>query len=101
VPQTWRNQRRFGHSLIAWAIDQHVTNRITFQNLESTAKDYFGLSISFRKLYEFKAYAAQYYAVTYDRILKKLVNGSIIHAEVAPHLTVVPTPSRYEAFQRM
>jgi predicted RecB family nuclease len=60
VPQTWRNQRRFGHSLIAWAIDQHVTNRITFQNLESTAKDYFGLSISFRKLYEFKAYAAQY-----------------------------------------
>src|SRR5919201_1534373 len=56
---------------MAWAIDQHVTNRITFQNLESTAKDYFGLSISFRKLYEFKAYAAQYYAVTYDRILQK------------------------------
>jgi predicted RecB family nuclease len=81
VPQTWRNQRRFGHSLIAWAIDQHVTNRITFQNLERTAKDYFGLSISFRKLYEFKAYAAQYYTVTYDRILKKLVNGSIIHAD--------------------
>jgi Transposase IS66 family len=81
VPQTWRNQRRFGHSLMAWAIDQHVTNRITFQNLESTAKDYFGLSISFRKLYEFKAYAAQYYAVTYDRILKKLINGSIIHAD--------------------
>jgi predicted RecB family nuclease len=81
VPQTWRNQRRFGHSLIAWAIDQHVTNRITFQNLERTAKDYFGLSISFRKLYEFKAYAAQYYAVTYDNILKKLINGSIIHAD--------------------
>lgn len=81
VPQTWRNQRRFGHSLIAWAIDQHVTNRITFQNLESPAKDYFGLSISFRKLYEFKAYAAQYYTVTYDRLLKKLVNGSIIHAD--------------------
>ena len=43
VPQTWRNQRRFGHSLIAWSIDQHVTNRITFENLERTAKDYFGL----------------------------------------------------------
>lgn len=50
---------------MAWTIDQYVTNRITFQNLESTAKDYFGLSISFRKLYEFKAYAAQYYRVTY------------------------------------
>ena len=81
MPQTWRNQRRFGHSLIAWTIDQHVTNRITFQNLESTAKDYFGLSISFRTLYDFKAYATQYYAVTYDRLLKKLVNGSIIHAD--------------------
>ena len=77
MPQTWRNQRRFGHSLIAWTIDQHVTNRITFQNLESTAKDYFGLSISFRKLYEFKAYAAQYYAVTYDRILKNWSMGPL------------------------
>ena len=45
------------------------------------ATAYFGLSISFRKLYEFKAYAAQYYTITYDRILKKLVNGSIIHAD--------------------
>jgi hypothetical protein len=34
VPQTLRNQRRFGHSLIAWAIHQHVTNRITFENRE-------------------------------------------------------------------
>jgi predicted RecB family nuclease len=81
VPQTWRNQRRFGHSLIAWAIDQHVTNRITFQNLERTAKDYFGLPIRFSKLHDFKAYAAQYYTITYDTILKKLVNGAIIHAD--------------------
>jgi len=81
VPQTLRDQRRFGHSLIAWAMDQHVTNRITFQNLERTAKDYFGLPIQFRKIHDFKAYAAQYYAITYDKILKKLVNGSIIHAD--------------------
>jgi hypothetical protein len=44
-------------------------------------KDYFGLPIGFRKLHEFKSYAAQYYTVTYDNILKKLVNGSIIHAD--------------------
>jgi len=62
-------------------MDQHVTNRITFQNLERTAKDYFGLPIQFRKIHDFKAYAAQYYAITYDKILKKLVNGSIIHAD--------------------
>jgi len=81
VPQKFRKQRRFGHSLIAWAIDQHVTNHITFQNLERMVKDYFGLPIGFRKLHEFKSYAAQYYTVTYDNILKKLVNGSIIHAD--------------------
>jgi Transposase IS66 family/RNase_H superfamily len=81
VPQTWRNQSRFGHSLIAWAIDQHVTNRITFENLERTAKDYFGLPIPYSRLHKFKAYAAQYYTVTYDNILKKLISGSIIHAD--------------------
>lgn len=81
VPKTFRKQKRFGHSLIAWTIDQYVTNRITFQNLERTAKDYFGLPIRFSQLHEFKSYAAQYYTVTYDNILKKLVNGSIIHAD--------------------
>jgi hypothetical protein len=50
VPQTWRHQSRLGQSLIAWAIDQHVTNRITFQNGESTTKDFCGLSIALRKL---------------------------------------------------
>jgi hypothetical protein len=44
-------------------------------------KDIFGLPIQFRKLHGFKSYVAQYYAVTYDNILKKLVNGPIIHAD--------------------
>jgi predicted RecB family nuclease len=81
VPKKFRNQKRYGHSLIAWAIDQYVSNRITFQNLERTTKDYFGLPIRYTQLHELKTYAAQYYSLTYKNILKKLVNGSIIHAD--------------------
>ena len=81
VPRTFSNQSRFGHNLIAWAIDQHVSNRMTFEILERTTKDYFGLSIGFRRLHGFKSHVAQYYTATYDNILKNLVNGSIIHAD--------------------
>jgi hypothetical protein len=35
---------------MAGAIDQQVTNRITFQHVARTAKDSVGLSMSFRKL---------------------------------------------------
>src|SRR5208337_4083634 len=81
VPKTFRNKKRYGHSLIAWAIDQHVSNRITFENLDRTARDYFGLPIPLSKLHQFKSYAAQYYTLTYDTLLRKLVKGSIIHAD--------------------
>jgi predicted RecB family nuclease len=81
VPQTFRNKRRFGHGLIAWTIDQHVANRISFENLERVLKDYFQLSIGFGRLHGFKALAARYYSATCTKVLKKLIDGTIIHAD--------------------
>ena len=81
VPQTFKTKTRFRHRLISWTIDQHVANRISFENLERTITDYFHLPIGFSRLHKFKALAARYYSVTCSNVLKKLVNGAIIHAD--------------------
>jgi len=81
IPKSFKKKTRFGHGLISWAIDQHVGNRITFENLERTIKNYFSLPIDYIRFYEIKTLAAKYYSETNDKLLKKLISGSIIHAD--------------------
>ena len=69
VSSAYTAKERYGHNLAAWAIHQHIANRITFQNLETTVKECFNLPLDFRKIYDFKARLAQYYDKTYRRIL--------------------------------
>ncbi len=81
VPRAYADQERFGHSLAAWAIHQHMANRITFQNLETTVRECFDLPLDFRKIYMFKERLARYYDKTYRRILDKLISGPLLHAD--------------------
>jgi hypothetical protein len=81
VPRAYTGEERFGHSLAAWAIHQHMANRITFENLETTVRECFNLPLNFRQIYDFKARFAQYYDKTYRRILEKLVSGPLLHAD--------------------
>jgi len=81
VPRAYTAQERFGHSLAAWAVHQHIANRITFQNLETTVRECFDLPLDFRKIHEFKARFAQYYDTTYRNILQKLISGPLLHAD--------------------
>lgn len=81
VPRAYTYQERFGHSLAAWGIHQHIANRITFENLETTVRECFNLPLDFRKIYQFKARFAQYYDKTYRRILEKLIAGPLLHVD--------------------
>jgi predicted RecB family nuclease len=81
IPIEYSAQRCYGHSLIAWAIHQHIICRVSYGNLERTAKDLFGLPINLSQLYKFKFTAAKYYKSTYGKILRKIVNGWIIHID--------------------
>src|ERR1035437_162748 len=81
VPRAYTCQERFGHSLAAWAIPQHIANRIPFENLETTVRECFNLPLAYQKIYEFKARFAQYYDKTYRRILGKLISGPLLHAD--------------------
>lgn len=81
VPGTYSDKERFRHNLASWAIHQHVANRITFENLATTAREYFHLPINVRDVYEFKARFAQYYSITYKKLMQKLVSGRLLHAD--------------------
>jgi hypothetical protein len=81
VARAYRGQERFGHDLAAWAIHQHIANRITFKNLEATVQECFALPVDYRKIYEFKARLAQYYGSTYQHILRNIVAGQLLHVD--------------------
>jgi hypothetical protein len=81
VSRAYTAKERYGHNLAAWAVHQHIANRITFENLEATVRECFNLPLDFRRIYAFKARFAQYYDKTYQRILQKLISGPLLHAD--------------------
>jgi len=81
LPNAYTEKERFGHNFAAWVIHQHIANRVTYQNLATTARECFSLPINFRKLYEFKARFAQYYGPAYKKLFESLVSGPLLHAD--------------------
>jgi len=81
VPRAYTLQERFGHNLAAWAIHQHISNRITFENLETTIRECFNLPLDFQRIHGFKARFAQYYDRTYRRTMEKLISGPLLHVD--------------------
>jgi hypothetical protein len=55
LPRAYTEKERFGHNFAAWAIHQHIANRVTFENLATTARECFSLPINFQRLHKFKA----------------------------------------------
>jgi predicted RecB family nuclease len=89
-PDQYLNHAKYGHSLKSWIVYEHVTHRASFENLEETLRDLFGLTVGFRDLHEFKSIMANYYTETYRGIMQRLGAGSILHAdETEVHLQQV------------
>ena len=81
LPYKYRHQKIFGHNLMAWAMQQHVCNRITFEHIAMTAKDCFNLPIPFQNIQRFKGCLADYYASTYRRLVSKVTTGKLLHVD--------------------
>jgi predicted RecB family nuclease len=80
-PSKIQRQKNFGHTLVSWAVHQYVVNGISLENIATSVREYFGLPLDHRTIWWFKFVAAKYYKDTYDKILKKIVNGCLIHAD--------------------
>jgi predicted RecB family nuclease len=81
LPKKFKKLPRFGHALKCWTLYQHVANRTSFQTLERTLKDCFGLVIGHHDLHRFKIELARHYKGAYANLLKKIVAGNLLHAD--------------------
>jgi len=61
---------KFGHSLKSWAVYEHVAHRASFENLEETLRDLFGVSVRFRDIHVFKSIMANYYRLHFLKNLQ-------------------------------
>jgi len=66
---------------MAWGVHQYISNRITLGNLALTVGECFGLDMSESHFQDIKEAAGKIYRTTYDRILKSILGGSLIHAD--------------------
>jgi predicted RecB family nuclease len=81
LPRKFKEVPRFGHALKCWAVYQHVANWTSFQTVSRTLWECFGLAVSFRDVYRFKAELARRYRGTYNGLLRKIVAGNLLHAD--------------------
>ena len=56
-------------------------NRTTFENLSKILQECFEIPIKYNKLYLFKTIAAKFYKRTYNRLLERIIDGNLIHAD--------------------
>jgi hypothetical protein len=70
-----------GHALKSWAMNQHVVHRTTLAHVAEMIKENFGLSVFHPDVCTFKMLVAHYYERAYQRLLEKLLSGSLIHAD--------------------
>jgi predicted RecB family nuclease len=80
-PETFQRLAKHGHSLVSWAIYQHVVYRTSIDRLTEMFAELFGLRVHASEVMGFKELAAGYYEPTYKAILARLVSGSLLHAD--------------------
>jgi len=81
VPPALKAKPKFCPTLKAWAMYQHIANRMSYQTIEAMYRECFGLRVSYSDIYGFKPDLATYYGPTYKSILNTLLTGSVLHAD--------------------
>ena len=81
LPRDYLRVDRYFHSLKSWAVYENVVHLSSYGKVVDKMRDYFGIPVTGSDVYVFKQLLAQYYAETYNLLLKKIVTGSLIHAD--------------------
>jgi predicted RecB family nuclease len=72
---------KYGPDLVAYTIYQNIEMRLPQSRVALSVNKLFGLYISRNTTNRFKAAAAQTYEGTYNRLLKRLCNGRLLHVD--------------------
>ncbi len=72
---------KYGRSLAAYTVYQNIELQLPQSRIASGVRQIFGLSISRHTVNRFKAVLAQDYVFTYDKLLKQLCGGHLLHVD--------------------
>ena len=72
---------KYGWNLIAYAMYQNIELHLPQMAIDSSMSKLFGLPLPHAWTNQRKAAAAQSYAITHDRLIKKLCSGHLLHID--------------------
>jgi predicted RecB family nuclease len=79
--QQHRRAPKYGSGLISWCIYQLLIGGQNLNRIHRSLCDLFGLSVPKGAVYKFKRTAASFYKGQYEKILKTILTGSLIHID--------------------
>ena len=79
-PQYAKLDKHF-HGLKSWLMYGHIENRFSFGSLRGLLKESFGLHVHEAEIHMIKGLLAHYYQETYERLLRRIVTGAVLHAD--------------------
>ena len=69
------------HGLKSWAIFQHVEHRTNLETVRKMVEEFFGIRILMPEIHMFKPLMARQYKPTYQKLLKKILSGNLLHVD--------------------
>ena len=103
VPNQHQRLDKHFHGLKSWVIFQHVEYRVSLETVGKMVEELFGIRILLPEIYMFKSLMAGNYRLTYQRLLKKILSGNLLHVDETEvrlqtgkgYVWVFPFPSVY------
>ncbi len=79
----------YGHNLLAWCLNQHVTYRISFERVGKMLLENFNIEVPNYKLFCLKSDLVEKYRETVKGILQHIVEGAVIQIdETSAHMRI-------------
>jgi hypothetical protein len=81
VPDKYQRLDKHFHSLKSWSMFQHVAHRLSFRTIQDMLQEFFGLRLHDNEIHMFKMLMVQYYKGTYEKLLKNILAGNLLHID--------------------
>ena len=81
IPSEYERLDKHFHGLKSWAMFQHVAYGTSFGVLEEMFREFFDLCVHHPEIHMFKSLMAHYYKPTYRSLLKKILEGPVMHID--------------------
>ncbi len=81
LPPQYAKLDKHCHGLKSWLMYGHIENRFSFDSLRRLVRESFGLHVHEAEIHMIKGLLAHHYQDTYERLLRRIVTGTVLHAD--------------------